>query len=73
VPAPEIVGANLDAAEEDGGLVVEHHARRTRLLVAQKVLAHVAVGDDLGRVDERLVAAGVVGVVVSVEEVLHRL
>ena len=73
VSAPEVISADLDAAQEDRGLIGEGHARSARLLVAQEIFAHVAVRDDLGRVDERRVATGVIGMMVRVEEILHRL
>jgi hypothetical protein len=49
-----------------GGLI-EDDAWRAGLLVAQEVFSNVPVGDDFGRLDERLVRAGVVGVVVRVQ------
>ena len=70
VPAAEVVRAHLHAAEEHRRLVVEGDARRARLLVPQEVLADVPVRDDLGRVDEDGVAAGVIGVVMRVQQVL---
>ena len=72
MPAAEIVRAHLDAAQEDRRLIVESHARSARLLVAQEVLSHVAVRNDLRHVDERRVATGMVGVMVRVEQILDR-
>jgi hypothetical protein len=71
VPAAEVVGTSLYPTEEDRRLVVERHARRARLLVAEEVLAHVPVRDDLSSRDEGRVAAGVVGVMMRVQYVLH--
>ena len=64
VSPPEVVGADFNAAQEDRSLVVEHDSRSARLLVPQEVLADVLVRDDLGHLDEGLVAACVVRVVV---------
>ena len=73
VPAPEVVRTNLNAAEVDGGLVGVDDARRRVLLVADHVLPRVLVGDDIRRVNEPDVAAGVIAVVVRVDDVADRL
>ena len=73
VSAPEIVRADFHAAQENGSLVVEHDPWSTRLFVSQKILSHVFVRDDLGHLDEALVAAGVVRMMVGIQQVLHRL
>jgi hypothetical protein len=72
VAAAQMHGRHLHAAQIDRQLVVEHDAGRAGLLVPDHVLAHVAMRDDLGEVDEVGVAARVVGVMVRVQQVLDR-
>ena len=71
--AAEVVRLNLRAAEIDGGLIAEGDARRRiHLLRPHHVGARVLVREDIGRLDELHIAAGVVAVLMRVDHVFHR-
>jgi hypothetical protein len=74
VPAAEPEQLHLRASEMNGGLVRERHGRLARLLDAQEVRADVLVREDADaeHVAHVGVAAGVVAVMMRVEDVFHR-
>ena len=73
VASAHVAGLHLDATEEDGGLVAKDHPWCAGLVVAHDVRARVLVRDDLRVLHEVGVTAGVVEMMVGVEDVANRL
>ena len=71
--AAQVKQLDFDASQVDGGLIGEYDVGFTGLFDAQEIGADVFVGDDI---DSHLadvdVAAGVIAVMVGVEQILHR-
>ena len=73
MPTAEVIGVHLRVPEIDGGFVREPDPWCARLVITKDVGPDVLVRDDLGVREKVGVAAGVVTVMVGVEDVLDRL